>query len=110
MGLIGHMSSCSMAFAMYFHVHYDYRDNEINLNIPGLFDLKNFLSYKQNIYKCSITFSDIIEQILSTKKNRLKLHHSTLNNHYYNSPVLTPEPMTLGQCNYNHASSLARLY
>lgn len=40
MGLIGHMSSCSMAFAMYFHVHYDYRDNEINLTIPGLFDLK----------------------------------------------------------------------
>jgi hypothetical protein len=50
MGLIGHLSNCSVAFAKYIHVHYNYRANEIIFVslwcrgfIPGLFNSINFV-------------------------------------------------------------------
>lgn len=47
MGLIGHLSNCSMTFATYIHVHYNYWANEIIFNAPVLFNPKNFLNSKQ---------------------------------------------------------------
>lgn len=35
-GLIGHLSNCCVAFAMYINVHYNYKATEIILNIPVL--------------------------------------------------------------------------
>lgn len=47
MYLIGHMGICGLAFAMYIHVHDNYRANEIIFNIPGLFNPINIQNSNQ---------------------------------------------------------------
>lgn len=69
MGLISHLCNCSVVFAIYFHVHYNYKANEIIYNILGLFNQIHFLNFLKKLLKnYSITHSDIIEQVLNTKK------------------------------------------
>lgn len=47
MGLIiDQLSNYSAAFAMYINVHYNYNDNKIIFNIPGLFNPINSLNLK----------------------------------------------------------------
>lgn len=68
MCLISHPSNCSVDFAMYVHVQY-YRANEIIFNSPESFNIISFLnSKKKYINICNITYSGVIEKILSTKK------------------------------------------
>lgn len=65
MGLFGHLSNCSVAFAIYIHVHFYYRANEIIFIFPGLFNLKTLInSKKKNCINCI----DINEQIFIKKK------------------------------------------
>lgn len=86
MGLIGHLSKCSVAFTMYIYVHYNYKA----YYSWSLF-LKNF---RLNFFfeNCCITYDDITEQILSTKKiisrNETTLPYIKL------SSAMTPEPLT----------------
>lgn len=52
MRLFGHLSNCSVAFAMYISVHYDYRAiNEIIFNIPRVLNPINSLSSKKKNLK-----------------------------------------------------------
>lgn len=55
-----------------------------------------FLNSKTKLSNnCSITYSEIIKQILSQKKNHWsKLHYPTLNSHW--NPAVTPKPLTQG--------------
>lgn len=48
---VGQPSNCSVAFAIYIHIHYNYRANEIIFEIPGLLNPINFLNSKQIIKK-----------------------------------------------------------
>lgn len=67
MGLFGHLSNCSVAFAIYIHVHFYYRANEIIFIFPGLFNLKTLInSKKKNCINCI----DINEQIFIKKIGR----------------------------------------
>lgn len=71
MCLIGHLNNCNVAFRVYVHVYYTNRVIEFSLNFPGL--KKNFLNPNRSIKKLQhthVTFSDIIEQILCTKKKK----------------------------------------
>lgn len=43
MGLIGHLSRCSVAFEMYIYVHYNYEANEIIFIIHGVYSQKTFV-------------------------------------------------------------------
>lgn len=91
MGLIGHLSKCSVAFTMYIYVHYNYKANEIIFIIHGVYSKKNF---RLNFFfeNCCITYDDITEQILSTKeiisRNETTLPYIKL------SSAMTPEPLT----------------
>lgn len=84
MGLIGHLSNCSAAVAMYVYKHYNYKPKEIIFNIPRFFIPINYRNSTKIFKNCSIPYSDIIEQIFNTKKT----HHYSL--------AQTPEPLTKG--------------
>lgn len=90
MGLIGHLSKCSVAFTMYIYVHYNYKANESFLLFMEFIPKK--LLFKFFFENCCITYDDITEQILSTKKiisrNETTLPYIKL------SSAMTPEPLT----------------
>lgn len=46
MGLINHLSNCSVAFTMYIHVHYNHKANEIIFKILESFNPINSLNSK----------------------------------------------------------------
>lgn len=73
---IGHLNNYNLAFRVYIHVHYNNRVIEFCLNFPGL---KNALNPNRLSNSCSITYSDIFEQILSTKKKNTgsQVYHPT---------------------------------
>lgn len=68
MYLIGHMGIGGVTFAMYIHVYDNYRANEIIFNVPGLLNPINIQNSNQIIKTLQHNKSDIIEKILSTKK------------------------------------------
>lgn len=82
MCLIGHLNNCNVAFRVYVHVYYTNRVIEFSLNFPGL--KKTFLILIKVSKSCSITFSDIIEQILCTNKKKKntgsQLYHPNIYN------------------------------
>lgn len=57
LGLIDHLSYCSVALTMYIYVHYNHKANEL---------LSKF--YNNYLKICTIRYINILEQILSTKK------------------------------------------
>lgn len=50
-GPIGHLNNCSVTVAMYIQVNYNYKANEIIINISGLFNPINLLNSKKKYFK-----------------------------------------------------------
>lgn len=95
MCLIGHLNNCNVAFRVYVHVYYTNRVIEFSLNFPGL--KKTFLILIEVSKSCSITFSDIIKQILCTNKKKILGHnYTTLIYLIVRALALKPPPLTQG--------------
>lgn len=102
---IGHLNNYNLAFRVYIHVHYNNRVIEFCLNFPGL---KNALNPNILSNSCSITYSDIFEQILSTKKKILGHKYTTQLDIIVRPLALKPLPLIQGLEVHNlkkHSSS-----
>lgn len=105
MGLIGHLSKCSVAFTMYIYVHYNYKANEIIFIIHGVYSKK--ISFKFFFWKLlhNIRWHNWAN-LKYEKDNQSKWNHSSLHKIKLCHDTRTPDPGAMKLIVFEEALSL----